>query len=60
MPCNAHEFAENKGTLVRSFLSHNKLHAGGIHAITKWGNNAQIRHRKKRIKLVLLNGLVTK
>ena len=59
MPRNAHKFAEDKRAFIRSFLGNNKLHGSGVHAIAKRRDDSQIRRRKKCVKLVFLDGLMT-
>jgi hypothetical protein len=56
---DAHEFRKDEWCLVRPLLTNNVFHRRGIHSIPQGSDQRQIRNRQQRIKVVLLDCLVT-
>jgi len=56
---DSHELAQNAWALLRLLLGNDKFHRGGVHAISEWSDNSEIRNREKSIEFILLESLVT-
>ena len=56
---DTHELGQDQRAFASPLLRKNKLHRSGVHAVTKWGNDAEISNAEKRIELVSFYGLVT-
>jgi hypothetical protein len=53
-----HELRENQRRLVGLVLAENKLHRGGVHAVTETGDQGKVGNREQGKVLVALNSLV--